>query len=120
MLTFERRVTPRFSLCIPVRFRMEVSPEWELTAESKNISSQGVYVISRLPIPLGLPLQISLRMPKEVAGISPPQVRLTGRVVRVHPMGSPVREFGLAVQFDGYDAGWSANITEGRRTGRAA
>ncbi len=115
MRTFERRLTPRFNLRIPLCFQPKRIPDGDLTAESRNISSRGVYFISSLPVHVGLSVQIAPRMPKEITGNAPPDVRLTGRVVRIHPVGSPVKKFGLAVEFDNYEAGWCTDIGEDYR-----
>lgn len=82
----ERRYTPRLKLKIPIRIRpldcAEASPR---VVESTDISARGFYFTTDIPFEVGTPVQVTLRMPEEIAGRPLPEWRCQGRVVHVDP-----------------------------------
>lgn len=79
----ERRDIPRYSVRIPLRFR-EVglaSNGSEHRTESLNISRRGLFFASDTELQVGTPIEILLRMPREVTGLLTVEARCFGRVV---------------------------------------
>ncbi len=83
METTERRVIPRYNVRIPIRFHSislaSSSPEHR--TESVNISRRGLFFASHAELRVGMPIEISLRMPREVTGLETVEARCFGRVV---------------------------------------
>ena len=65
MSSSERRIDPRVNVRVPLRFRILNNPESsEQIAESENISQRGIYFTTAVPLKVGMPLEVSLRMPQ--------------------------------------------------------
>ena len=80
----ERRSSTRLNLKVPLRFRMLSGANTAYReAETVNLSHQGVYFFADAPPSVGTQLEVSLKMPGEITGQQPTQVRCTGHVVRV-------------------------------------
>src|SRR6267142_4393820 len=68
MSSNERRVDTRINIRVPLRFRsLNIPNSAEQTAESENISQRGIYFETEFPLKIGTPLEVSLRMPRELA-----------------------------------------------------
>ena len=100
MPKLEKRVSPRQSLQIPLRFRVAEagSPEPELALETTNISRSGLFMRSPLPLKVGAPLSITLRVPTYISGRARSIVQCTGHVV--HECQLPNGDIGYGVQFE--------------------
>jgi hypothetical protein len=100
MQKLEKRISPRQSLQIPLRFRnAEVgSTEPELASETSNISRSGLFMRSPLPLKVGAPLAMTLRVPTYLSGSARSDVRCTGRVV--HERHLPNGDIGYGIQFE--------------------
>jgi len=71
---------PRFSLALPVRFRVAGQDYWQ-TAKTRNLSSSGVLFRSRHLLSPGVTVELEIEMNESyVAGAS--RVRARGEVVR--------------------------------------
>ena len=83
MESSERRIMPRYNVRIPIRFRSitltSTGPEYR--TESLNISRRGLFFASREELRVGMPIEISMRMPREVTGLETVDARCFGRVV---------------------------------------
>ena len=81
--TTERRVIPRYSVRIPIRFRSIglASNGLEHRTETLNISRRGLFFASYAELRAGMPIEISLRMPREVTGCETVDARCFGRIV---------------------------------------
>ncbi len=101
----ERRVAPRYIMKVPLRFRpVKAAPHIpEQPADSMNISTRGVYFATDLPVSEGSPVQILLKMPKEVIGGLVSEWRFTGRVVHVDAIPYANGKTGVGVQFLYYE-----------------
>jgi len=81
----DRRVLPRYQVHIPPRFHaiglIEETAE-ELT-ESLNISRRGVYFASQARLRVGTPVELTLRMPREVTGTEAIEARCFGRIIHL-------------------------------------
>jgi hypothetical protein len=100
MQKLEKRTSPRQSLQIPVRFRnVEVgSTEPELASETTNISRSGLFMRSPLPLKVGAPLAMTLRVPTYLSGSARSVVKCIGRVV--HERYLPNGDIGYGIQFE--------------------
>ena len=98
-----RRLARRYSLRVPVRFRLRrASNPCEQEVESENISRRGVFFRTGLSLSKGAPVDILLEMPEEVTGVPAANWLCTGRVVRIEKDTENAR-LGVAIQFDFYE-----------------
>ena len=103
----ERRISPRKSCSIPIRFRVLPNALHRMTAaeaagsakvalrvqpttgilegETVNLSERGVYFRSREDVQIGTPLEMYLTIPRELTGRRTEEVRCSARVVHVEP-----------------------------------
>jgi hypothetical protein len=69
----------------------------ELDSETSNISRSGLFMKSPLPLKLGAPLAMTLRVPKYLSGSARSDIPCTGRVV--HERQLPNGDIGYGIQF---------------------
>jgi hypothetical protein len=100
MQELEKRVSPRQALQIPLRFRVaEASlPEPELASETTNISRSGLFMTSPLPLKVGTPLLITLRVPTYLSGSARSTIQCIGHVV--HERELPKGDIGYGIKFE--------------------
>ena len=100
MQKLEKRVSPRQALQIPLRFRVAEagSTEPELASETSNISRSGLFMRSPLPLKVGAPLAMTLRVPTYLSGSARSDVQCIGRVV--HERQLPNGDIGYGIQFE--------------------
>ena len=100
MQHLEKRITPRQSLQIPLRFRIaEIgATEPELASETSNISRSGLFMRSPLPLRVGAPLAMILHVPTYLSGSARSDVKCTGRVV--HERRLPNGDIGYGIHFE--------------------
>ena len=86
MSTRERRNDMRVNIRVPFRFRVLTIPgSPEQAAESENISQRGILFATTFPLLVGTLLEVSLEMPRELAGQTSSDVKCVARVVHVQP-----------------------------------
>lgn len=101
----ERRSSTRLNLKVPLRFRVLTGTNSGFQeTETINLSQQGVYFFSEAPPAVGTQLELNLKMPTEVTGQPPTQVRCTGHVVRVERHDYAGGPPGVGVHFDRFEA----------------
>jgi hypothetical protein len=100
MQKLEKRVSPRQSLQIPLRFRIQevAAPEPELASETTNISRSGLFMKSPLPLKVGSALALTLRVPTYLSGSARSTVQCTGRVVHERELANG--DIGYGIQFE--------------------
>jgi hypothetical protein len=100
MQNLEKRTSPRQSLQISLHFRnVEAgSIEPELASETSNISRTGLFMRSPLPLRVGAPLSMTLRVPTYLSGSARSDVQCLGRVV--HERHLPNGDIGYGIQFE--------------------
>src|SRR6202035_2098210 len=82
----ERRIDTRVNIKVPFRFRVLNNPgATEQVAESINISQRGLLFATTIPLNVGTPLEVSLKMPQELAGPVSTEGRCVARVVHIQP-----------------------------------
>ena len=97
----ERRITPRFAVQLPLRYRHGAEVQW-LNGLTENISSSGVLFLTDRPLDLNTPVEMNLMMPPQVVGTASGRVVCFGRVVRRLPPHSPAARPRLAVTIAEY------------------
>jgi hypothetical protein len=109
MSSSERRIDTRVNVSVPLRFRALNNPgSTEQTAQSENISQRGLYFLTNVPLKIGTPVEVSLRMPQEIAGKVATDVKCVARVVHVRPGSGPGGMLGIGLHIERYEAKASA------------
>jgi hypothetical protein len=99
-----RRQTARFELKVPFWICLPKSPETPARlVEASNISATGLYFVTDLPLQVGTPVEVSLRMPEVVVGKQSREWCCRGQVVRVKPGALPDGQPGIGVEFQYYE-----------------
>jgi hypothetical protein len=102
MASPERRQITRYTLRTPLRFRALnlASDKSEHFTEAINVSRGGFFFASSAPLQVGMPLEVTLRMPAEVTGGKAEETRCTARVVHVRnePYGDGRIGFGAEIE----------------------
>jgi hypothetical protein len=105
MSSIDRRIDPRVNVRVPLRFRLLNSPDSaEQLAESENISQRGIYFTTDFPLKVGAAVEVSLRMPQELAGKTASDVRCVARVVHVHANSILGEKKGIGLHIERYEA----------------
>jgi hypothetical protein len=105
MSSSERRNDTRVNVRVPLRFRvLNSSSATEETAVSENISQRGVFFWTRAPLHVGTAVELSLRMPQEIAGRVSADVKCVARVVHVQRNLGLGGKSGIGVHIERYEA----------------
>jgi len=105
MSTKERRFDARVNVRVPLRFRTLNNPEsTEQFAESENLSQQGIYFETVVPLKVGTPVEVSLCLPPELLGKTSGDVRCVARVVHVQPSSLMAGKVGVGLHIEQYEA----------------
>jgi hypothetical protein len=105
MSSSERRLDTRVSVRVPLRFRVLNNPSAsEETAVSENISQRGVFFWTRVPLHVGTAVELSLRMPQELAGKISADVKCVARVVHVQKALGLGGKSGIGLHIERYEA----------------
>jgi PilZ domain len=98
----ERRQLTRYNLRTPIRFRALglASDKTEHFTEALNISRGGFYFATSAPLQIGMPIEVTLRMPAEITGNKPEETNCRARVVhaRNEPYGDGRIGFGAEIE----------------------
>ncbi len=101
----ERRIDPRVSIAVPLRFRALNNPSaTEQVAQSENISQRGLFFLTSVPLKVGTPVEVLLRMPQAIAGASASDVRCVARVVHVRENAALGGKLGIGLHIERYEA----------------
>ena len=105
----ERRIDTRINLNVPLRFRVLNNPgAQELSGESINISQRGILFATAVPLTVGTPLEVSLKMPRAVAGHTASDLKCVARVVHVQANAFLGGKAGIGLHIEQYQAGTAA------------
>jgi hypothetical protein len=96
----EKRSTRRFSLELPITITYANNAAAELVAQTRDVSSRGVFMYLNSELAEGATLEFIMTLPREITLADPIRVQCTGRVLRVQ---SRERRQGIAVSIDKYD-----------------
>jgi PilZ domain len=94
----EKRSTRRFALELPVK--LVDQERGFMTAQTRDVSSRGVYIYLESEIAEGVPVDFVMTLPTEITLADPIRVRCSGRVLRVEKIAE---RQGVAVSIDRYD-----------------
>src|SRR5271169_1180597 len=85
MQSTERRHLTRHNLRTPLRFRSTgvAADKTDHFTEALNISRGGFYFASSAPLQVGMPIEVTLRIPGEVTDSETEEMHCTARVVHV-------------------------------------
>ncbi len=109
MSSSERRIDTRVNIAVPLRFRALNNPgATEQSAESENISQRGMFFSTNVPLKVGTPLEVSLRMPQALSGKPATDVRCVARVVHVRQNSEPGGKSGIGLHIERYEVKESA------------
>jgi hypothetical protein len=109
MSSNERRIDTRVNVRVPLRFRaLNLANAQEQSAVSENISQRGIYFETSVPLKVGMPLEVSLRMPQELTGKTSADVRCMARVVHVRQSTQAGGNSGIGLHIERYEAKVSA------------
>jgi c-di-GMP-binding flagellar brake protein YcgR len=104
MSVIDRRNDPRVDACVPLRFRVLDKPEMaEQTAESQNMSQHGIYFLTSTALQIGMPMELTLRIPHDLGQKVSSEVVCVGRVVRVHPIDNKEGVWGIGIHIEHFD-----------------
>jgi hypothetical protein len=107
----ERRIDPRVNVNVPLRFRvLNIPDSQELTGESINISQRGILFATAIPLIVGTPLEVSLKMPRELAGYAASDLKCIARVVHVEPNAFLGGKAGIGLHIEQYQARAAAGV----------
>src|ERR1700687_1164225 len=113
----ERRIDTRVNVNVPLCFRvLDIPGSPEQTAEAINISQRGILFATDVPLVFGTPLEVSLKMPRELAGQPSNDVKCVARVVHVQPNAFFGGQAGIGLHIERYEAGAAAGA--GGRIGK--
>lgn len=102
MRASERRQLARVNHRTPLRFRAAgvAADKTEHFTEALNVSRGGFFFASSAPLQVGMPIEATIRMPAEVTGNAPQEMRCTARVVHVRnePYGDGRIGFGVEIE----------------------
>jgi hypothetical protein len=96
----EQRANRRFSLKLPVSVKYSKGEAEEITAETKDVSAQGIYFFMESQLDEGSHIEFTLTLPPEITLTESIRVRCKGKVVRVETAGE---QMGIAAAIDQYD-----------------
>jgi hypothetical protein len=121
MISRERRMDTRVNIKLPLRFRVLNNPgAQEQTAESINISQRGILFATAAPLVVGTPLEVSLKMPRELQSHAASDVKCVARVVRVEPNAFLGGRAGIGLHIERYEAGAAMGVETGLAVGASA
>lgn len=107
----ERRIDTRVNVNVPLRFRVLNSPgAQELSGESINISQRGILFATAIPLIVGTPLEVWLKMPRELAGDATSDLKCIARVVHVEPNAFLGGKTGIGLHIEQYQARTAAKV----------
>lgn len=95
----EHRHCPRYTFRVPVRFQV-LDLEFgvsEQIVESVNVSRNGLYLSSRLALPVGKKIYMRLSMPVEVCGLENAESSRVGRIVRNEMLDGGGTGYGVEI-----------------------
>jgi hypothetical protein len=97
----EQRRSQRFQLTLPVTLLRSSRGDINRIAETRNVSSTGVYFLVSTPIELGSLLEFIITMPDEVSLAGPVRLLCKGKVTRVEQQEESL--YGVASTIERYE-----------------
>ena len=116
MPTTERRLLPRTSFTVPVRYRVmgqSTNTNQVFTGESLNWCERGIYLTTKQALKVGTPLEMYLKVPSRAAGEVQPEVRCSARVVHVRQNAGPGGQTGAGIFIDRFEPVGANTVAQG-------
>jgi len=104
MASSERRHLERFSLRVPLRFRSLglASDKTEHFTEAVNLSRGGFFFVTSAPLQVGMPIEATFRMPKEVTGNQSDETHCRARLVHARPGAYSDGRMGFGAEIESF------------------
>ena len=104
MASSERRQLERFSLRVPLRFRSLglASDKTEHFTEAVNLSRGGFFFVTSAPLQVGMPIEATFRMPKEVTGNLADETHCRARLVHARPGAYSDGRMGFGAEIESF------------------
>jgi hypothetical protein len=104
MVNTERRHLERYRLRIPLRFRALslAGDKSEHFTEAINVSRGGFFFVTSAPLQVGMPIEVSIRMPAEVTGGKPDETHCRARVVHAKADSYSDGRMGFGAEIEAY------------------
>ena len=104
MAPSERRHLERFRLRVPLRFRPTglAADSTEHFTEAVNLSRGGFFFVTSAPLQVGMPIEVTLKMPMEVTGSQPEETHCRARVVHAKPDAFSDGRMGFGAEIEGF------------------
>lgn len=97
----EKRRARRFEMALPVTVMSVGQKQGSLAAQSRDISSSGIFIECDREIHPGTTMELVVNLPEEITQAAPVRLRCLGRVVRVDR--GPRERMGMAVAIERYE-----------------
>ena len=100
----ERRHLQRFRLRVPLRFRPTGlgANSTEHFTEVVNLSRGGFFFMTSAPLQVGMPIEVTLKMPMEVTGTQPEEIHCRARVVHAKPDAFSDGRMGFGAEIESF------------------
>lgn len=96
----EQRKTRRFNLNLPVTVKFDGGAAQTVEAESRDVSSRGIYFFTDSHPDAGSEIEFTLTLPPEITLTQSIRVRCKGKVLRVQPSDEKVGVAAIIEQYD--------------------
>lgn len=96
----EQRTSRRFALKLPVSVRCDNGHVEEVSAETRDVSAQGVFFYTGSSLSEGTKVEFTLTLPPEITLTESIRVRCRGRVVRIDDEAPRVGVAAIIEQYD--------------------
>ena len=100
----ERRHLQRFRLRVPLRFRPTGlgADGTEHFTEAVNLSRGGFFFVTSAPLQVGMPIEVTLKMPMEVTGSQAEETHCRARVVHAKPDAFSDGRMGFGAEIESF------------------
>jgi len=100
----DRRRDPRVNVCMPVQFReLNLPGSIRQKAESVNLSQNGICFVTDVPLRIGTHLEVSLRIPHNLAETASSDVMCVGREVHIRPDSPQAGMSGIGLHIERFE-----------------
>jgi hypothetical protein len=95
----DRRTCQRYKFRVPIRFRgLEIHKDAEgYVGETTDISRMGFFFVTKVPLPMGVHVEFTLRVPRELSGSAQSVVQSIGNIVRSEILADGYMGYGMHI-----------------------
>ena len=91
----------RFQMQLPLKYRASDSGKW-LDGTTANISASGVLFVADSMLERGVPVEMQLVFPRQIASVARGRVECHGQIIRVQPAASVEERPAMAATIANY------------------